>query len=196
MITTANRPSPTPRPRPARRRKLTVVLTVSVLAAAALTGYLAFRPSAPDVRPVVAEDGTYTPGTLPSPAGSAAVAAAVRAVPVALSYDFRSLDKNLAAAQRLMSADFATTFAHTFDKTARPMAMDKHAVTSALVRGAGLLDQADDEHARCLVYVDQILVSSSTMKSKKSPAKISQTRVVVELVRQDEGWRVDDILPR
>lgn len=214
-MTARLRPSPTPRPREAvagesagdrpahtteaarprgRRKLLTLLLAVFVLAAAALTGYLATRPEPADVRPVVGEDGSYTLGSLPSADGSAAVEAAVRAVPAALSYDFRTLDEAISEATSYMTPGFAKTFQETFDETAKPMAESKHAVTRALVRGAGLVDVAD-ERATALVFVNQILVSSDTMKQKSSPAKVSQNRVLVTLEWHEDRWLVGDLSP-
>lgn len=214
-MTARSRPSPTPRRREAvapdpvgdqsaeateaarpRGRPIPLIglLAVLVLAAAVLTGYLATRPVPADVRPIVGDDGRYTSGSMPSADGAAAVGVAVRAVPAALSYDFQALDKAIDEATSYMTPGFAKTFQETFDETAKPMAESKRAVTRALVRGAGLVDIAD-ERASVLVYVNQILVSSDTMKQKSSPAKVSQNRVLVTLERHDDRWLVDDFSP-
>jgi Mce-associated membrane protein len=178
------------------RQKLTALLAVLVLAAGALTAYLATRPEPADVRPEVAADGAYRVGTLPSEPGEGAVRSAVRAVPKALSYDFRTLDEGLVDATELMTDDFRAEFSEVFAATARPTALEKKAVTRTLVRGGALVRLEDDDtKAVCLVYVDQVLVDSATMKNKAQPVTVSQNRVLVGLEREDGGWLVSSIEP-
>lgn len=177
------------------RRFQIVVLLALVVATAALTAHLATRPDPEYVRPDIAKDGTYAPGSIPSDAGADAVEAAVEAVPVALGYDFRNLDQEVRDATELMTDEFAERFTDTFNETAKPIAKSQHAVTRALVRGAGLVEVSDGEQATVLVYVDQVLVSSATMKDRSAPAKVSQNRVLVTLERHDGRWQVDDLIP-
>ena len=47
----------------------------------------------------------------------------------------------------------------------------------------------------CLVYVDQLLVSSTTVKDEDAPVRVSQNRVLVGLTDDDGSWRVDSIDP-
>lgn len=176
-------------------RMLVAALTVLVLGAGALTAYVATRPSPDGTRPEVSQDGTYRPGSLPSEPGEDAVAAALKAVPKALSYDYRTLDEGLADATALMTDDFRNEFSKVFAATARPSALEKKAVTNALVRGAGLVRLEGDDEAYCLVYVDQVLVDSATMKDKAAPVAVSQNRVLVGLERKDGDWLVSSIQP-
>lgn len=175
-----------------RTPPLLAVLTVLVLAAAALTGYLATRPSPETVRPMMAESGDYRAGTVPGAGG--AVEAAVEALPVALSTDYRDLEAGLAEATSLMTASFAEEFRSTFDASARGLARQRKSVTEAHVRAAGLV-RADGDRATCLLYVDQVLVSSRTMKNRAQPVSVSQTRVLVDLEKVGRVWKVDGIEP-
>jgi len=174
-------------------RRLTLVLAVLVLAAAALTGWLALRPAPDSTEPKVGEDGAYTVGTIPGDDGRDAVRAAAETMPLALTYDYRSLDEGLAKATSHMTSEFAPKFEETFQKTAAKLATDTKAVTRALVRAAGLV-KADGDSATCLVYIDQVLVSSASKKDDK-PVRVSQNRVVVTLVREGDEWKVDGIQP-
>ena len=47
----------------------------------------------------------------------------------------------------------------------------------------------------CLVYVDQVLVSSKDLAGGKKPVKVGQNRVLVRLVQVGHSWKVDDITP-
>lgn len=175
---------------------LTVVLAILVAAAAVLTVRLAADDEVVEgTRPVLAEDGTYTVGTvLGEP--SDALAAAVAAVPAALSYDYANLEASLVAATSRMTEDFAAEFRTTFEASVRPLAVQKQAVSEAQVRAAGVVSSSDAGNTVvCLVYVDQVLVSSKELKASDQPVKIGQTRVSVRLVRVGDSWKVDDLQP-
>lgn len=148
----------------------------------------------PVTTPKINADGSYRVGTQPGDDAQDAVAAAVAALPVALSYDYRSLDKSLKAATALMTPAFAEKFTDTFDTTTRSMATEKQAITSALVRAAGIVGSPRDEKATVLVYLDQVLVASKAKKAA-DPLKVSQNRVHVALRKLDGKWKVDGIEP-
>lgn len=177
------------------RKILILVLAVLLIASAGLTGWVITRDDSPKVvTPDVRADGSYRVGTVGDDDALAATKAAAKAMPVALSYDYRSLDTSLDKATALMTAGFAKEFRSTFDKTTRTMATDKQAITTALVRGAGVVGSVHDSRATVLVFLDQVLVSSKTKKSG-DPLKVSQNRVHVSLRKVDGRWRVSDIEP-
>lgn len=176
------------------RRIVTVVLAVLVIIAGAGTWYLATEPPPADLRPTTSKDGSYTPGSLPSKAGAAAVRAASDLVPTALSYDYRTLDDGLNQATQGMSPAFAKTFTTTFTSAVEPMATKNKAVTKALVRGAGLAALSDDDSsATCVLFVDQMLVTSEG--SGKAQPHIGKERVLANMINIDGTWLVDDIKP-
>ncbi len=176
------------------RRILVAVLVGLLLVSAGLTVRVITHDEPAVVNPKVLADGRYRVGTVGDDDAIAAVKAATKALPVALSYDYRSLDKSLKAATALMTTSFATKFQTTFDKTTRKLATEKQAITSALVRAAGLVGAVDGSKATVLVYLDQVLVSSKTKKAG-DPLKVSQNRVHVSLREVDGKWRVSDIEP-
>jgi hypothetical protein len=144
--------------------------------------------------PGVQSDGNYRLGTMPTSDSAAAVKAAVAALPVALSYDYRTLDASLKKATALMTPAFATKFADTFKSTTVAMATEKKAITTALVRAAGIVGSIDNGRALVLIYLDQVLVSSKDKKAS-DPLKVSQNSVHVSLRKIDGKWKVDDIEP-
>jgi hypothetical protein len=153
-------------------------------------------PSSGESRqPVVTDDGEYKTGTLGDAEAEDAVRAAVRAVPVALSYDYRALDDALEAARAVMTESFAATYTRTFDATTRQLAQSKEAVTSALVRGAGVVGEVTSERAKVVAYVDQVLLSSKASAGDDA-VKVVQSRVVIDLRQTSSGdWKIDDIRP-
>lgn len=173
-----------------------LVLLVAAAAVALLGSPRADRAEAGEGAhtPVLGDSGkSYRPGSLPDEL-DAPVAVAVEVMPLALGYDYRSLGKGLDKATALMTDDFGDEFRDTFAKSAARLARSKQAVTSATVRAAGLVD-ADADRATCLVYVDQALVSSATLKHPDTPVQVAQTRVRVTLRHVGDRWLVDGIEP-
>jgi len=183
------------------RRTLVAVLTVLVLAASGLTGWLAVDEpdtSGPSstatgdgVEPTI-KDGVYGVGSIPDPDAKAALQAAVDAVPAALSYDFRSLDKSLASATALMTNAFGAEYREIFDRTTRQRATAEEAITTTLVRAAGVTTAIKDDKVTCLVYLDQFLLAS---KGKKPAKSYTAARVHVQLEKVDGTWKVADLEP-
>jgi hypothetical protein len=173
---------------------------LALVVALALVAFLAMRTdSSPDAKevgraPVSADAETgYEVGSIPD-GYDKAVATATKALPLALGYDYKSLKQGLNNATKLMTEDFGKEFRRTFRTSAAELAKNKQAVTSATVRAAGVV-RVEGDHVDCLLYVDQVLVSSDTMKDKDSPVRVSQNRVLVGLTRSGNEWKVDSIKP-
>ncbi|MFL6062626.1 MAG: hypothetical protein ACJ72E_15470 [Marmoricola sp.] len=177
-----------------RTRALAAVLVAVALSVSACGG--GGKPAKPlaVVSPTVAADGSYTTGSLPDPDAQAAVKAAVTALPVAVAFDYRTLDTSLAKATALMTKTFATHFKQVFQTTTVPTATAKKAITSALVRGAGIVGPVHGGKALVVVYLDQVLVSSKDKKAG-DPIKVGQNSVHVSMVKVGGTWKVDDIEP-
>ena len=174
-----------------------LVLVLALLALVAAVAFVVIRQTAPDETlhsPRLGDTSAgYRPGTVAADLDGA-TDTAVKALPLALGYDYRSLDKGLAKATALMTGSFAGEFRRTFEGSAARLARTKKAVTRATVRAAGIV-RASDKEATVLVYVDQVLVSSATLKDSEAPVRVSQNRVLVGLVRSGSDWKVDSIRP-
>ncbi|GAA1934684.1 hypothetical protein [Nocardioides marmoribigeumensis] len=174
-----------------------VLLVLCLLALLAAGTFVALRETAPDqtLRSPRSGDTSagYRPGTVAADLDGA-TQTAVEVLPRALGYDYRSLPAGLRRATALMSPSFAKEFRRTFEGSAAKLARSKKAVTRATVRAAGIV-RASDREVTCLVYVDQVLVSSATLKDTEAPVRVSQNRVLVGLVRSGESWKVDSIRP-
>ncbi|MFJ9389992.1 hypothetical protein ACIRON_14300 [Nocardioides sp. NPDC101246] len=171
--------------------RLHAALAALVLVAAGLLAWQLLAASAEDpVRPVTSKDG-YRAGTVP--VAQDALEVAVEALPAALTYDYRTLDQSRAQATAQMTPAFAKEFAGTYDETVGKLAEDKQAVTKAVVRGGGVLS-ASETKVTTLVFVDQVLVASK-QAADEAPMVVAQSRVVVELRRSGETWKVSDIRP-
>src|SRR5262249_11794730 len=122
-------------------------LLVALLLVALVSGCGGGDAKPRHVTATVNADGSYRVGTTASTDANAAVKAAVKALPAALSYDYRKLDAGEAAAAKLMTSSFGKKYEKTFEATTRPMATQKQAITSALVRGAGIVGKVANGRA-------------------------------------------------
>jgi hypothetical protein len=178
------------------RRGLILALALGVLVAGGLTAWLATRPDPGSHRPEISkDDGTFRTGSLPDDSAEAAVKAAARTMELALALDYRRLDEGLSDATAGMTDSFGAKFSSDFTELARPRALKKKAVTSALVRGAGLVRREGDDEAICLVYVNQVLLETKSLGEKDKPIDVSQNRVLVGLKKVGGDWLVDSIQP-
>jgi hypothetical protein len=174
--------------------RMTRVLAVCVAVATVVTVVIAGGSKPEPIPAKVDADGRFVVGTIPDEDGRAAVQAAVDAVPAALSYDYRSLEQGLDSATSMMTPSFAKQFRTTFESSAAQKAPGQKAVISALIRGAGFVRKDDSGLVRCLVFVDQILVSAKDRKDS-DPVKASRNRLIVDLREEDGTWKVDGIEP-
>lgn len=125
-------------------------------------------------------------------AGQEASAAAERALPFVLSYDYRQLPADKARAVRYLSPRYQKEYTATFDKLiastdGRPgPAKQTSAVVKATVRSVGVVDSESDV-AKVIVFIDQ-----ATTKNGGTP-KFSLNRLTVSMVRSGNSWLVDNI---
>jgi Mce-associated membrane protein len=125
-------------------------------------------------------------------AGQEASAAAERALPFVLSYDYRQLPADKSRAVRYLSPRYQKEYTATFDKViastdGRPgPAKQTSAVVKATVRSVGVVDSESDV-AKVIVFIDQ-----ATTKDGGAP-KFSLNRLTVSMVKSGNSWVVDDI---
>lgn len=160
---------------PAPRRSvpgwLLATLAVLALALGGATGYVATTPSDSSV-----EDATR-----------AAQAAAERAVVPILSYDYRRLDEDQAAARPLMTEDYREEYDKLFEVLQQNAPRTRtvvgvEVVASGVVRGG-------TERAEFLVFLDR---PTTNAENKQPVVYKDQVRVQMENVEGD--WLVDCLL--
>jgi Mce-associated membrane protein len=116
-----------------------------------------------------------------------AAAAGRKAAEVALSYDYRSLDKSFAAARATMTPDFATKFDATA-KVAGELATKTKATVKADVREVGVRD-GDADRVTLVIFVNQ--TTTSTITQGKPRVDLNRTRFT--MVRNGDQWLVQEI---
>lgn len=173
------------------RRSVTPLLVLVLLGSALSVVLAVTRPEAEGAGVQPGNAATYEVATLLGPGGEA-LEYAVTAVPLALSYDHRDLDGSLAGARSRMTREYGADFARIFDRRVRPLAQERKAVTEAVVRGSGVVRTRGDDVATCLLYVDQVLLEGTGLKKGETEV-LARSRVVVDLVRREQGWRIDGL---
>ena len=112
--------------------------------------------------------------------------AADHAVTQILSYDYRRLEQGTADTEPLLTGDALAQY-EDVQQPLRKSAPRLKAVVSATVKASTVLE-SDDDSARVLLFVDQL--SSS---SKLTQPQLDQSRVVVTLKRDGDGWLVSSL---
>ncbi len=145
--------------------------------------------------PVLAASGeTYVGGSLPG-SGADPVAVAVEVLPLALGYDYRKLAEGARRRDRPDDRRLRRRLQPYLPRLRRPAGAHPEGRHPAPPCARPVSSTIDDVRALCLVYVDQALVSSTTLENAEAPVRVSQNRVLVGLVRVDDAWRVQSIEP-
>jgi Mce-associated membrane protein len=106
-----------------------------------------------------------------------------------LSYDYRTLDENLASAQEATSGSFADEYGRLSSEVVRPNAVARHIVTSAQVVGSGVVTASRD------TLVALLFVNQSTTAADQPVARIDRSRARVSLAFVGGSWRITGITP-
>jgi Mce-associated membrane protein len=122
-------------------------------------------------------------------ASTAAMSAATTGVATVLSYNYRSLDHDFAAAEALLTPSFRKAYDATTAKAVQPLAAKYKAVSTAQVSAAGVIS-ASTSRATVLVFVSQTVTNSQL-----SAPRLDRSRIQVELVRAHGTWLINKLTP-
>ncbi|MFI7410006.1 hypothetical protein ACIBU0_15200 [Streptomyces sp. NPDC049627] len=172
--------APEERPTPGRGRLLTVLLAVLLVASLAAAFALAWK----------SWDARRT-----ETARTEAVAAAQKAAPVVLSYDYRHLDRDFARARAHLTGDFRDEYGKTTKTVVGPTATKYHGVVKATIAApasggtpAASVVSASSDKVVVLLFVNQV-----TESTQVSGSRVDLNRVRMTMTRTDEGWKVSAV---
>ncbi|CAM5524457.1 hypothetical protein [Streptomyces aurantiogriseus] len=164
-------------PLPRLRTAAPAVLLVAGLSAAAVLGW------------------QYREGRTAEQARGQALAAARKAVPAVLSYDYRHLDRDFARARTHLTGDFREKYGATTETVVGPAARKYHGVVKATVvepSGGGApaasVVSASPDRAVVLLFVNQV-----TRSTQVTGSRVDLNRVRMTLTRTSEGWKVSAV---
>jgi Mce-associated membrane protein len=172
--------APEVRATPGRRGLLTVllgVLLVAGLAAAAVLGWQSWNARRTET------------------ARTEALAAAQKAAPIVLSYDYRRLNKDFAAARAHLTGDFRDEYGKTTKTVVGPTAEKYRGVVKATVAApatggtpAASVVSASPDKVVVLLFVNQV-----TESTQVSGARVDLNRVRMTMKHTDDGWKVSAV---
>ncbi len=118
-------------------------------------------------------------------ARNAALQDAKDAAPVLFSYDYRHLDKDLAAARAVTTGDFTTQYDKVSEPAVKPLAIKYKVVVTAKVLGASVVDDSKPNQVKVLLFLDQVV------KNSQLPApRLDANRTVLTMQRVGAQWKV------
>ena len=175
-------PRPEPRPEPAggsflasARLMKTLVAVVLVLAVA--TGLAWWRAVDP-------AQGTAPNGVITSTgARDAGMQAATKLTQQVLSYDWKTLDKDVKAAEAVLAPSFRAEYAKTMAGVKAQTIKNQVKLTASVV--ATSIVSATEKKVVALVFVNQLTTAKGTENQR-----LDQNRVLVTLDRNEGEWRV------
>jgi len=163
------------RPRAATRRRVALglasALILALAVAAATVGWRLHQAAA------LAQDR------------KAASTAARTAVVAVLSYDYRTLDADLARGRQGLAPDFRREYERVTATSVRPVAVRQQVVTTASVPAVSVVSATRDS-VEVLMFVDQL----TTSVEKKNVVNVS--RVQVTMVPSGGRWLVSELRAR
>ncbi|MFF6912518.1 hypothetical protein [Streptomyces sp. NPDC012466] len=135
----------------------------------------------------------YRDGRLTETARAEALAAARKAAPIVLSYDYRRLDKDFSRARAHLTGDFRDEYGTTTKTVVAPTAQKYHGVVKATVAAPGSsggtpaasVVSASPDKVVVLLFVNQV-----TESTQVSGARVDQNRVRMTMDRTGDGWKV------
>ncbi|MBT2453162.1 hypothetical protein J7F03_40365 [Streptomyces sp. ISL-43] len=176
----APEPADTTPAKPARSRppRLTALLGIVVLLALAATAALAWK---------------HREAERTSEARAAALTAARKAAPVILSYDYRHLDRDFAAARGHLTGPFLDQYSKTTETVVAPTAKTYSGVVKAAIATgdatpAASVISASPDKAVVLLFMNQLTTSTQI-----ATPRLDLNRVRMTLVRTPKGWKVSAV---
>lgn len=177
---TLETPDDAAEPRGRRRGLLSAVLALLVVAGLVAVAVLGWE---------------YRDGRRTDAARVQALAAAQKAAPVVLSYDYRRLDQDFAAARGHLTGSFRDEYRRTTSTVVAPTAKKYHGVVKATVvkppgggEPAASVVSASPDRAVVLLFVNQV-----TKSTQVSGSRVDMNRVRMTLTRTSDGWKVSAV---
>lgn len=169
---------------------LLATVGVVAVAAVAIAAILSARPAPAKIVQDSVQVASGSKATeIEEHAVDAVAAAKVAVVPV-LSYDYRHLDQDQAAADRYLTDSYRggkQGYDNTFETLVKKAAVETQTVVSTKVVGAAVV-RADSDRVQVLLLIDQ----PRTNKASPTPV-VFQNQVTLTMAKVGSRWLVDDL---
>jgi Mce-associated membrane protein len=180
--TTPQRP-----PSPWLRRSFAVLTCVVVALVALLVVELVRGPSH---RATQSLNTGATSGSASDPASlsNAALQAGIDEGPTLFSYDYRTLDKDLAAARADTTGSFTSQYDNLSVPAVKPLAIKYKVVVVAKVLAATVVDNSNLKQIKVMLFLDQTVTNTQL-----AAPRLDANRVVLTMVPVGKGWKVSAV---
>lgn len=118
-----------------------------------------------------------------------ALASAAAGVPVALSYNYRHLDRDFAAAEARLTPRFRRQYAAVTAKQVEALATKYHVTSTAEITASAVVS-AEADRVVLLVFVNQ-----TSTNSLRSAPRLDRSRIDVTMARTGGRWLIDRLDP-
>jgi Mce-associated membrane protein len=118
-------------------------------------------------------------------ARSAAMQEAIDEAPVLFSYDYRKLDKDLAAARAVTTGAFTADYDQVSVPAVKPLATKYQVVVVASVLGSSIVDDSNISKIKVLLFLNQ-----TVKNSQLAAPRVDANRTVLTMQKVGEGWKV------
>ena len=157
--------------------RLLGILVALCLALAVVTGYAWWHSEHP-------EDGRAPDGAITSAeARDAGMQAATELTQKVLSYDWKTLDADITAAEAVLAPSFRNEYARAMDDVKAQTVQNQVKLTASTV--ATSIVSATEKKVVALVFVNQVTTAKGA-----GNRRLDQNRVLVTLTRDEGEWRV------
>ena len=180
-------PPPAPLESPSRvpwlgSLRLLVTLVIVCLALSVVAGYAWWRSEHPD-------DGAAPNGAITSSsARDAGMQAAAQLTQKVLSYDWKTLDKDIEAAEAVLAPSFRSEYAKTMEGV-RAQTVKNQVKLTAQAAATSIVSATEDKVV-ALVFVNQVTTAKGAQKQR-----VDSSRVLVTLTRSGGDWRISKLKP-
>jgi len=118
-------------------------------------------------------------------ARSAALQDAKDEAPTLFSYDYRRLDKDLAAARAVTTGDFTAQYDQVSVPAVKPLAAKYQVVVKATVLAGSVVDDSKPSQIKVLLFLDQVVKNTQL-----AAPRLDTNRTVLTMQRVGSGWKV------
>jgi Mce-associated membrane protein len=116
---------------------------------------------------------------------SAALQDAIDEAPVLFSYDYRKLDKDLAAARAVTTGAFTADYDQVSVPAVKPLAAKYQVVVVASVLGGSIVDDSKPSSIKVLLFLNQ-----TVKNSQLAAPRVDANRTVLTMQKVGTSWRV------
>ena len=168
---------------PGLRRIFTALVCLVVALVALLVVELVRGPARSGTQSL--STGAASAASDPASVTNAALQEAIDEGPTLFSYDYRTLDKDLAAARAVTTGAFTAQFDSVSVPAVKPLAVKYQVIVSAKVLAATVVDNSNLKQIKVMLFLDQVVKNSQL-----AAPRLDANRTILTMVPLGKGWKV------